>query len=139
MSENVPPVDVPLAGTTWADRSNKEVIPTRPSRPKVTDAVKATKAIITQKAREKNLALADDLVRLNRDRDEMIVELAKRHDKKPEGLRAILSHGSTFKTHRQPNLQNALIHAKGLEVNEGKPNVFLSCEFLLKACVLSRS
>lgn len=122
-----PPVNenvMPDAGTTWADRSNQEVIPVRAPRPKVSDAVKASKAIITQQAREKNEAFTHDLVQLSRQTNTLVEEMAKRHGKKPSAVRHILTHGSAFKKRRAPNLQNALVHAKALELNEGTRAVF---------------
>lgn len=116
----MPETIVPLAGTTWADRSNKETIPTRPARAKVTDdAVKRINALRTQQTREKNMALAEDLVEFTAQRDKLIEELAKRHSKKPHAIKAILNHGTQFKKRRAPNLQNALVHAKAMELAEG--------------------
>lgn len=73
-----------------------------------------------QVRREANELLNKELHLFAEQQDALLVELAKRHDKKPEHLRAILTHSSSFRKKRGPTLQNALLHAKAKEVNSGK-------------------
>jgi hypothetical protein len=46
--------------------------------------------------------------------------LAKKFNKSVSHIKQLLTNESTFKNTREPSLRNALVHAKGLEVNEGK-------------------
>lgn len=123
------PANSDLAGTTWASRSGADTIPTRAPRPKIPDALKAQYNAAQQVRREANELLNNELHEFAKQQDELLVELAKRHNKKPEKLRAILTHSPSFKKKHAPTLQNALLHAKAMEVNSGESSKTLSCYY----------
>lgn len=107
---------------TFASRNPfKETIPSRARQQhKHTDAQKASadakRAINKENANALQVELNDffDL------RGVEITRLAKKFNKSEVKIKQLLSNETTYKKTRAPSLRNALVYAKGVEMNEGK-------------------
>ena len=53
-------------------------------------------------------------------RDGEILRLAEKYHKSEANIKMLLTGGSKYRNRRAPSLRNALVHAKGLEMNESK-------------------
>ena len=121
MSESNPPAVVVDDHTFVSRNPFKEIIPPRSRHGgKLTDAQKvsaeAKRAINKENANALQLEL-DNFFEL---RDVEITRLAKQYNKSEAKIKQLLSNETAFKKTRAPSLRNALVYAKGLEVNEGK-------------------
>ena len=91
--------------------------------PTHSDAQKATAEIRRQAEHEKQELLATDLsAYMERQRGEL-EDLADKHATSVEHLEKLLNHTPHYwRKVRAINIENAKIHAKGEEVNAGKPS-----------------
>jgi hypothetical protein len=128
-SHDSPDGDDPLAEngghstTTWAIRNPLKDVqtPRACSKKTLTDAVKAAHDTKRQLNRANAVALQADLNAFTLQCDGRVLELAKRYSKKPSYIQLMLTNMTHYKKSRAPSLQNALIHHKSIEVNEGVP------------------
>ncbi|KAI0038699.1 hypothetical protein FA95DRAFT_1613183 [Auriscalpium vulgare] len=94
-------------------------LPTR-SHLKPTAAKKSKSKItkvVNQEAKEK---LADDVDKFLLDQEKKIVALATLHGVKREAVDKLINHKVNYTHSRAPNLANALVHHKTVEVNAGR-------------------
>jgi len=92
---------------------------TRKNAP-VSEAMKASRKLRRELDIAANTSLAEDFgALLERHRDETEA-LAKQHGKTVEYLEKLRDTSSHYKQKRAPSLQNALVHAKAIEVNSSK-------------------
>jgi hypothetical protein len=87
-------------------------------------AQKATRAVrqIADHAKAEDLATALDKL-LSRHRADL-EDLAKEHNTKLEHIQKLTSQSSHYKHKRAVTIQNAMLHAKSLEVNGGTYTIF---------------
>ncbi|KAL0948658.1 hypothetical protein HGRIS_010461 [Hohenbuehelia grisea] len=94
--------------------------PEKRARHPLTEAEKATRALQRKATDNLTAAFHADLDEYLVENDIKIKRLAEKHSKKIEYVRSLLQHSTRFKKHREVSLRNALIHAKGKEVNRFK-------------------
>lgn len=107
---------------TFASRNPfKDINPSR-SRPrgKLSDAQKVSAEARTAINKENANALQVELNNFFEFRDVEITRLAKQFNKSEAKIKQLLSNETTFKNTRAPSLRNALVYAKGVEMNEGE-------------------
>ncbi len=95
----------------------KEVIPPKTGGPCTTHTTTNARRQVLAKNRA---ALQDDYTNFLEKQGDKYNEIAKIHGKKPEYIRRVLTSASQVKPTRKPSLYNALVHSKGLELNEGE-------------------
>lgn len=119
---NSPSRERPQLSTFASRNADQPVIPVRP-RAVQSNALKATKEAtrLVNAAAKKAFTADMDAFLVNRDAE--ITNLAIKYGKKADKVKSLLLHSSHFKQKRAPSLQNALVKAKGKEINSGK----LSC------------
>jgi hypothetical protein len=108
--------------STLASRNPTRVsipIHSRPTQ-KLTDAEKISAHARHELNKENATALKNEIVTFFGVRDAELTRLAKKYNKTEAHMKQLLSNESTYQNMRAPSLQNALVHAKGLEVNQGK-------------------
>jgi len=124
MSESVPE-SVPAPSKTlssFASRNpTRDVNPVRVRQhPKITDAEKITAEAKRQLNKENAAALQLEVEQAFDARNTEVSRIAKKHNKTDLYIRQILAKETNFRGTRAPSLRNALVHAKGVEMNEGK-------------------
>lgn len=114
-----PPV---VEGHTFASRNPfKDINPSRSRhRGKLTDAQKVSAEAKRAINKENADALRAELDNFFELRDAEITRLAKQFNKSEVKIKQLLSNETTFKNTRAPSLRNALVYAKGVEMNEGE-------------------
>lgn len=123
MSQSNPnPSEAVDGEVTFASRNPlKDVIPARSrNRPKLTDAQKISAQAKREINKENATALQAELDDFFEFRGVEIIRLAKKYNKSDVKIKQLLSNDSNYKNTRAPSLRNALVYAKGVEVNEGK-------------------
>lgn len=88
--------------------------------PKITDAQKITAEAKRQLNKENGAALQLEIDQVLDVRNTEISRIAKKYNKTDIYIRQILAKETNFRGTRAPSLRNALVHAKGIEMNEGK-------------------
>jgi len=116
------PAAVNEGDLTFASRNPfKGVIPARSrTRQKLTNAQKVSSEAKHAINKENADALQIELGAFFEFRDVEVTRLAKKFNKSEAKIKQLLSNENTYKKMRAPSLRNALVYAKGLEVNEGK-------------------
>jgi hypothetical protein len=108
--------------TTWADRNpDLDVQPSRSraKAAKLSNAEENTRNLGKAARKVKNTELAADIDALNLERAAQIEALATKYHRKPTYVTDIINNTTHYKKTRAPNLQNALLHHKAMEMNEG--------------------
>jgi hypothetical protein len=119
---------------TFASRNPfKEVIPAREHRQKLTDAQKISADTKREINKENAHALQVELSAFFDFRAVEITRLAKKFNKSEAKIKQLLSNETKFKNTRAPSLRNALVFAKGVEINEGK--LYIQLVLSLGSCV----
>jgi len=127
------PNDDPTAETsTWA-KHQPTTIGIQQARkrqycPK-THAERQTENMRRERIKENAEALQMEVKAFHNMRDKMVKDLALKFRKKEAYIRVLLCSSSTLKTTRKPNLKNAILHKKAIELNEGLS--FYNLMFLL--------
>lgn len=118
--------DDELQDTTWATRNPlKDVQPAQEREKRTSDKNLSASALGTKldaqrkRKADKNSYLAD-LEEINCIYYTKLQELARKYAKKFSAVKKQAQNASKYKVHRQPNLQNALIHHKSVEANMGE-------------------
>jgi predicted dithiol-disulfide oxidoreductase (DUF899 family) len=116
------PSEVVDRNLTFASRNPiKNINPARVRhRPKLTDAQKVSADTKREINRENADALQVELVNFFEFRREEVTRLAKKFNKSEAKVKQLLGNESNYKNSRAPSLRNALVYAKGIEMNEGK-------------------
>jgi hypothetical protein len=117
---------------TFASRNPfKEINPSRSrSQGKLTDAQKVSAEAKRAINKENANALQVELHNFIELRDAEITRLGKQFNKSEAKIKQILNSETNFKNIRAPSLRNALVFAKGVEVNEGKYNFLYILDYL---------
>jgi hypothetical protein len=123
MSKSVPTNSAPphVFSSLASRNPTRDVIPARVHhRPKITDAQKITADARRQLNKENAAALQLEIDHIFDIRNTEISRIAKKYNKTDAYIKQILANETTYHGTRAPSLRNALVHAKGLEMNEGK-------------------
>lgn len=106
--------------TTHAARNPESEVQLGREYNKLTDAQQATRELLTMSTKAKKELLTADVDALLLQHTANIELLATAHDVLPEHISKLISTASRYKPSRAPTLQNAMLHAKAQEVNDGK-------------------
>ena len=108
--------------STWAKRQPTTIgiqqVRNRQYHP-TTHAERQTENMRRERIKENAEALQTEVKAFHNLRDKMVKELASKFRKKEAYIRVMLCSSSTLKTTRKPNLKNAILHKKAVELNEG--------------------
>jgi hypothetical protein len=88
--------------------------------PKITNAQKITAEAKRLLNKENAAALQLEVDQVFDTRNAEISRIAKEFNKTDSYVKQILAHETNYRGTRAPSLRNALVHAKGIEMNEGK-------------------
>ena len=112
----------PSADIDLEDDSDEDDVMQPPARErvKVTKAASATSKITTQLNRAKCKKFDTSMVELREAIEKLVSTVAVKHSYKNQYVTKLLNHTMNFKTSRLPNLENAKVHAKTVELNTGK-------------------
>jgi len=107
---------------TFASRNPiKDINPARVrNRQKLTDAQKVSADTRREINKENENALRIEFDTFFEFRSDEITRLAKKFNKSEAKIKQLLSNETNQKNTRAPSLRNALVYAKGVEMNEGK-------------------
>lgn len=108
-----------IPASTHAERNPELQVQSCREREQPTKMQKAARLIRSQIAKKKHKQLISDLDEALSNHSKALEALAKKHSVKMSYLHKLSSHSLTFKKKRTPNIHNAMIHAKSMEVNEG--------------------
>lgn len=112
--------------SSWASRNpTRPVIPTRSHPARLTEAQKASRALKTAQNKERSKALQDAIAQFVQDHGKKLHELALAHHVSDDHVKNLIGLQTHYKKTREPQLRNALVHAKSKEVNEGMHFTFL--------------
>ena len=89
-------------------------------RDKLSDAANFTAAAKQKLNKENATELKLEVSEFFNGRSMEIDRLAKKYNKSVSHIKQLLNNESNYKNSREPSLRNALVHAKSLEINEGK-------------------
>ncbi|KAH7904823.1 hypothetical protein BJ138DRAFT_978571, partial [Hygrophoropsis aurantiaca] len=107
--------------STWAARNpGRPVIPTRDPLPRLSDAQKASRKIAAEQRERHAKSLQDAAVKLVEEHNQKIKELARAHSVTEKHVKDLVGSHSHFHSTRQPQVLNALMHAKAKELNENR-------------------
>lgn len=107
-------------------------------RPKISDAAKITADAKRQQHKENASALRVEIVAFLDVRKTEIGRLAKKYNKSEAIIKQLLSNETSYQNTRAPSLRNALVHAKGQEVNEGE-YILINCCIIQELTYIFRS
>jgi hypothetical protein len=112
----------PSNTSTLSSRNpTKKTIPSRSrAQGKTSNAEKITADARRALNKENGNALQLEIAAFFDSRKAEIARLAKKYNKTESHIKQLLSNESSYQNTRAPSLHNALVHAKGLEMNEGK-------------------
>ncbi|KAG1738700.1 hypothetical protein EDD22DRAFT_787178 [Suillus occidentalis] len=106
--------------SSWASRNpTRPVIPTRSHPAHLTEAQKASRALKTAQNKERSKALQDAIAQFVQDHGKKLHELALAHHVSDDHVKNLIGLQTHYKKTREPQLRNALVHAKSKEVNKG--------------------
>ncbi|KAG2742986.1 hypothetical protein P692DRAFT_20643627, partial [Suillus brevipes Sb2] len=97
----------------------RPVIPTRSHPAHLTEAQKASRALKTAQNKERSKALQDAIAQFVQDHGKKLHELALAHHVSDDHVKNLIGLQTHYKKTREPQLRNALVHAKSKEVNKG--------------------
>lgn len=131
MSESLSAGDV--SSSLAARNPTRDVIPARlRPRPKTTNAEKITAEARRQMNRENAAAFHAEIQEIMVARDSEVSRIATKYSKKEVYIKHILNNDTNLHGMRAPSLRNALVHAKGVEMNEGKSiDGFIQPDFII--------
>jgi hypothetical protein len=111
-----------IDNTAWATRNpGRAVIAPRPPPTRLTEAQKASRAIVCEQKKTERDALDEDIKRFLSIQEDEIAKIAMAHNVKVEKIRDLLGFNNYYKKHRKPTLHNAILHFKATETNQGAP------------------
>jgi hypothetical protein len=92
--------------TTWAARNPLRDVQSSRSRAKIhlTDAEKSARDLKRQLKRTHAVELQQDINAFNTERDNRILELGRKHSKKPSYIRTLITSATHYKKTRAPSL-----------------------------------
>ena len=85
----------------------------------LTDAQKVSAEARRQINKENSNALQEELEKFMEIHSVKITRLAKKFNKSEVKIKQLLTNSSNYKNTRAPSLRNALVFAKGVEMNKG--------------------
>ncbi|KAF8518835.1 hypothetical protein BU17DRAFT_90632 [Hysterangium stoloniferum] len=122
VSNNVPhssPGENPDTSSLASRNPTRDVIPKRSRvQLKCSNAERITANASHDLNKENANALRLEIEQFFEHRDREILRLSKKYHKSEINIKMLLSNESKYRNMRAPSLRNALVHAKGLEVNE---------------------
>ena len=89
-------------------------------RDKLSDAANFTAAAKQKLNKENATELKLEVSEFFNGRSMEIERLAKKYNKSVSHIKQLLNNESNYKNSCEPSLRNVLVHAKSLEINEGK-------------------
>lgn len=89
-------------------------------RVKVTKTASAANKITTQLNKAKREKFDASMIVLRASIAKLVTVVANEHGYKDQYVTKLLNHTANYKTSRLPNLKNAKVHAKTVELNVGK-------------------
>jgi hypothetical protein len=112
-------LDTP-ATSSWALRHpEKPIISPRPTQAAPSEARKASNRVKQQQRQDTNDALTAHLSENAVTQNIFIIDTAKTFNVMPKYIRGLMTSKSMHKSSRATSWQNAMVHHKSLEVNEG--------------------
>jgi len=99
------------------------MLPASQVRKKLTQAEKASRALVTEANKVARALLMQDIDVFLEDNARNIEELAAKHSVKPEYVKKLVNPKTTYKKQRAPTLPNAIAHIKAVEINEGEIHI----------------
>ena len=113
--------DLVHADSLASRNPTKEPQPSRSRpRPKISNAEKITADAKRELNHENASALRVEIVAFFEVRKIEITRLSKKYNKSEANIKQLLSSETQYQNMRAPSLRNALVHAKGIEANEGR-------------------
>ena len=109
------------APQTWAQRNPNLGVQKERPRVKATDAAKATKKISAVWNKVNTALLSADMEKQMVLQHTQIDKIAQDHNRKVPKIDKLINHHTNYQHTQGPSLSNALIHKKGLEMNQGMP------------------
>ena len=107
--------------TTWAARNPiRPVLNPRPAPAPLTAAQKASRATAREQKKANTKRLDDDIKQFTKEQHAKLEEIAHTHNVKVEKVKDLVGASIHYKKSRKPTLHNAILHAKAIEVNQGK-------------------
>lgn len=112
---------------TWAQKNpNRDrLLPHQHTR-RINSAVRQ---LLQAQKKVWHTALLGDLQKLVKECTSRLDEIAKKHSRKVKYLEKLMITSSVFKHARKPNLMNAIIHHKPLEINKGTSLMVVDLSF----------
>lgn len=107
---------------SWAARnSNRPTIPVKQKKKRspMTEAQKATLEIARKQKQINDRKLEDEVSIQMSEHAEKLKKIAENNNVKIEVVKGIANHQHVFRVRRAPNIYNAILHAKSMEINEG--------------------
>jgi len=109
------------APQTWAQLNPSLGVQKQRMRAKPTDAAKATRKITTARNKANAELLTADIEKQIQLQQTQIQQIADDHGRKFADIEKLINHRTNYRQSCGPSLSNALIHKKGVEMNEGIP------------------
>jgi hypothetical protein len=109
------------APQTWAQHNPNLGVQKERPRAKATDAAKATKKISASRNKVNAALLSADVEKQMVLQCTQIDKIAQGHNQKVPKIEKLINHHTNYQHTWGPSLSNALIHKKGLEMNQGMP------------------
>ena len=111
------------------------MLESRPAPACLTDAQKASRKIVHEQKKLAAKKLDDAIKAFTEDQYARIEELAKAHNVKVEKIKDLVGVYTHYKKARKPNLWNAIVHVKAMEINQGRQlRDFLAAIMLTLQC-----
>lgn len=107
-----------ISASSHAERQPDMVQPSR-QRERVSKQQAAIRAIQNQVARQKREQMISDLDKAMSDHSKVLEDLARKHAVTIDYVQKLVNNAPTFKKKRAPNVHNAMLHMKAMEMNEG--------------------
>jgi hypothetical protein len=116
---------------TWAQLNPSLGVQAQRPRAKATVAAKATRKINAELNKANAARLSADLEKLAVLQRTQIEKIAQDHNRKAPEIKKLITHQTHYRQSRAPSLSNALIHKKGVEMNEGMAHHHLNLILIL--------
>jgi hypothetical protein len=104
---------------TWAQLNPSLGVQAQRPRAKATVAAKVTRKINAELNKANAARLSTDLEKLAALQRTQVEKIAQDHNRKAPEIEKLITHQTHYRQSRAPSLSNALIHKKGVEMNEG--------------------
>ena len=123
-----------VAPQTWAQRNPNSGVQKSRARATLTHAAKASRKVAAARNKANAALLSADVTKQVDLQNAQIEKIAADHNRKACDIEKLINHQMNYRQTRGPSLSNALIHKKGVEMNDGMA-YRLCLSFLLKFCL----